>query len=402
MTIAVLCQCGKRFKAKDEQAGKTFSCPLCGASLSVPISDKARSEKRTSVSNSDTPHFDFDFANKTEATTAVATASMALSRQSVTAASKAKVQAKGTSKARYIIAAVGGLITLQGVIFKIIEPSLLATIAMVGGMVVIVAGLNVEIHATIRQALNNLSAYFVRVKEQRTRLAKERERESQERERESQLEIAAAKKKAAERVVESQIPAGNKTEQLKVLSSEPTHVPCPYCGKLIIATAIKCRYCNEFLDGRTIGTKYLHGQNNEPRRNSFRPIVVIGLATLIGIPIFVAMRDSLHLAQTGADGSAEKFDRTRKARLAAIMGVPDDVVSKDNYDRIRDGMSYSEVVGIIGSRGTELSSSRLEGIEGVMPSITTKMYSWQNPNATNMTAMFQNDRLVSKAQFGLR
>jgi predicted RNA-binding Zn-ribbon protein involved in translation (DUF1610 family) len=316
----------------------------------------------------------------------------------VAAASQTDEQPKGTSKARYIVAAVGGLITLQGCIFKLIEPSLLATIAMVVGMVVVVAGLHVEIHATIRQARNSLSAYFARVKEQRTRLAKERARESLERERQSQLEIAAAKKNAAERVKESQIPAGNKTEQLKVQSSEQTHIPCPYCGKLIIATAIKCRYCNEFFDGRNTEKKH---QNSG---DTFRPLLAIGIliAILVVFATIATVRDSLHLAESGADSAAEKFDRMHKARLDAIMGVPDDVVSKDNYDRIRDGMSYSEVVGIIGSRGTELSSSRLEGIQGVMPSITTKMYSWQNPNATNMTAMFQNDRLISKAQFGLR
>ena len=30
------------------------------------------------------------------------------------------------------------------------------------------------------------------------------------------------------------------------------------------------------------------------------------------------------------------------------------------------------------------------------------MYSWQNGNGSNMNAMFQGDRLVNKAQFGLR
>jgi TM2 domain-containing membrane protein YozV len=32
---------------------------------------------------------------------------------------------------------------------------------------------------------------------------------------------------------------------------------------------------------------------------------------------------------------------------------------------------------------------------------TTIMYSWKNPDGSNMSAMFQNGELVSKAQFGL-
>ena len=77
------------------------------------------------------------------------------------------------------------------------------------------------------------------------------------------------------------------------------------------------------------------------------------------------------------------------------------VVNKAHYDRIREGMSYLEVIRIIGAEGVELSSNKIDGVPGVMPSISTKMYMWQNSNGSNMNAMFQNDRLVQKAQFGL-
>ena len=30
------------------------------------------------------------------------------------------------------------------------------------------------------------------------------------------------------------------------------------------------------------------------------------------------------------------------------------------------------------------------------------MYMWQNSDGSNMNAMFQNDKLVNKAQFGLK
>src|SRR5262245_48489907 len=37
MAISVTCTCGKQLKAKDEHAGKKAKCPLCGASLTVPV-----------------------------------------------------------------------------------------------------------------------------------------------------------------------------------------------------------------------------------------------------------------------------------------------------------------------------------------------------------------------------
>ena len=79
-----------------------------------------------------------------------------------------------------------------------------------------------------------------------------------------------------------------------------------------------------------------------------------------------------------------------------------DVVSKEEFDRVSDGMSYSQVSSIIGDSGTESSSGTMEGVPGVMPTITTKMYTWQNSDGSNMNAMFQNDRLITKAQAGLK
>lgn len=76
-------------------------------------------------------------------------------------------------------------------------------------------------------------------------------------------------------------------------------------------------------------------------------------------------------------------------------------ISLSQYNQIQPGMSYSQVVAIIGTSGTEMSSNRIEGVPGVMESIETVMYSWQNEDGSNMNAMFQNGSLISKAQFGL-
>ena len=37
MSISVTCQCGVRFRAKDELAGRQAKCPKCGQPLTIPV-----------------------------------------------------------------------------------------------------------------------------------------------------------------------------------------------------------------------------------------------------------------------------------------------------------------------------------------------------------------------------
>ena|SRR5579863_7457247 len=69
-------------------------------------------------------------------------------------------------------------------------------------------------------------------------------------------------------------------------------------------------------------------------------------------------------------------------------------VTQTDYERIESGMTYGQVLAIIGAPGVELSRSEIAGY-------ATVMYSWKNWNGSNMNAVFQNDRLVTKAQFGI-
>lgn len=78
------------------------------------------------------------------------------------------------------------------------------------------------------------------------------------------------------------------------------------------------------------------------------------------------------------------------------------IVSLQKYHRIQMGMSYNQVVEIIGTHGNELSRNEMPGVPGVMPGIVTVMYMWQNSDGSNMNAMFQNNKLMNKAQFGLQ
>jgi len=71
-------------------------------------------------------------------------------------------------------------------------------------------------------------------------------------------------------------------------------------------------------------------------------------------------------------------------------------VTKAQYDALKHGMSYAQVVSVLGCEGEELSSSEIAGFK-------TIMFMWEGRGfGANMNVMIQNDELVQKAQFGLR
>jgi hypothetical protein len=70
-------------------------------------------------------------------------------------------------------------------------------------------------------------------------------------------------------------------------------------------------------------------------------------------------------------------------------------VTASAYASLRTGDSYSAAVRKLGCRGEEISRSEMSGY-------VTVMYAWFGAGlGANMNAMFQNDELVSKSQFGL-
>lgn len=72
-------------------------------------------------------------------------------------------------------------------------------------------------------------------------------------------------------------------------------------------------------------------------------------------------------------------------------------MSKAEFDQIASGMSYETVVSIVGGPGELISESSLAGY-------VTKMYMWDGAGSlgANANVMFQNNTMISKAQFGLQ
>lgn len=72
-------------------------------------------------------------------------------------------------------------------------------------------------------------------------------------------------------------------------------------------------------------------------------------------------------------------------------------VTQEQFDSVETGMSYYEVVNVMGSEGELLSQVDLGEFE-----YKTEMYSWIGKSVgSNCNITFQGDKVVSKAQIGL-
>ena len=69
-------------------------------------------------------------------------------------------------------------------------------------------------------------------------------------------------------------------------------------------------------------------------------------------------------------------------------------VTVQGYARLQSGDNYVTAVAKLGCEGSEISRSDI-------PDYITVMYMWEGkPLGANMSATFQNDKLISKAQLG--
>lgn len=77
----------------------------------------------------------------------------------------------------------------------------------------------------------------------------------------------------------------------------------------------------------------------------------------------------------------------------------DPKISLDEFNQIQTGMSYQQVVDIIGSEGTVLSETDIGGAE-----YKTTIYTWEGSGSlgANANITIQGGKVVSKAQFGLK
>ena len=113
------------------------------------------------------------------------------------------------------------------------------------------------------------------------------------------------------------------------------------------------------------------------------PIVASAVVTLIVIIGMVAW-----VLKTSS-----RYNPHETATVGVVRIRPE--ITLDQFLSLPDGASYNHVTALLRDPGIEVSRNNIAGY-------LTVMYQWENADGSNMNAMFQNDRLVSKSQAGLK
>lgn len=170
---------------------------------------------------------------------------------------------------------------------------------------------------------------------------------------------------------------------------------CPRCAETVREQATICRFCgHDFQSAAGSVTPTPESARSGLSKTAkfglgcFGLLVVLGvIGMMLGPPPPTSTRVS-PAASSSSQASSDKQSETGGARFSFRK------ITGDEYARIREGMTYTEVARIVGDPGEEISSSDIAGYR-------TVMYSWVNFDGSNANAMFQNGRMVTKAQFGL-
>jgi hypothetical protein len=127
------------------------------------------------------------------------------------------------------------------------------------------------------------------------------------------------------------------------------------------------------------------------------------LLKIVGIAVvgLIALGVVIGMLADGDDTTTKKVvDDTAKEVSAKVEPKKDEVaVSLAEFDQIKAGMSYEEVVKIVGGEGTIASESGEEGDQ-----LHTILYQYEGDGdlGANASFMFQGGKLENKTQIGLK
>jgi hypothetical protein len=157
---------------------------------------------------------------------------------------------------------------------------------------------------------------------------------------------------------------------------------CKRCGEVMAKGAKVCPHCGAKQKGKT---KW----------------IILGIAALfLIIAIAGGGGDSGSSSSKKSGASESTASESGKTQAASTKPKKKAVATMDKYNQIQNNMSYAQVKAIMGFDGTEQGSSNASA-GGI--TMEVKIYDWEGEDlGANMTVSFQNDKVISKAQIGLK
>lgn len=154
---------------------------------------------------------------------------------------------------------------------------------------------------------------------------------------------------------------------------------------------------SESRGGIEVMINFRHTQKTVIIGGGMEGIALLGLEDVVK---YVAELKSLPSDQSG--GSLDNHTNGTKKihnNTGLSTSTPENTsrVNMENYSRLQMDMSYDEAVEIFGKDGEEMSSTDIAGFK-------TVMYKWTGDSrlGANVVVMFQNGKLIQKAQYGLQ
>ena len=161
-------------------------------------------------------------------------------------------------------------------------------------------------------------------------------------------------------------------------------VKCKKCGKIYPKNLSNCPECFEK------NKKYI-----SKGRKAFGTLCIIfGIITIFSVAVnwddnSLNEHESSSQSQTTSQNNSSEIKQETKGK-----------VNYENFEKIETGMTYEQVVQIFGEEGKVLSESEID--IGIGEEYSTIMYYWYDKTGiANCNIMFQNNKVVSKAQVGL-
>ncbi len=159
---------------------------------------------------------------------------------------------------------------------------------------------------------------------------------------------------------------------------------CRACGQVIPKSAKVCPYCGTKQKSKTLW-------------------IVLGAVALFLVIVVAAAgggSDSSSKKGSAKSGASKSTASESSQTQSAPKAQEKPVATMDKYNKIQNNMSYAQVKAIMGFDGTEQASANASAV-GV--TVNDKIYNWEGeyPGAS-MSVTFQNDKVVSKAQAGLK